>query len=205
MTNTELAELFITLVYDEAESKGHHTQVFLDEIAKKFGVTDQSKVINVAKYLDSRGLIKGIFRINETYAMITGDGAIFVERGGDTGIIPKYRANPTSFIVNIDSSTTIYGNVSNSNIATHSPNVNQTISFTPEIEGIFSQIFEVLRKDPTLSQELLADAIQDIETLKLQIAKTNKNKTTIESILSTLSNISSIASLVAQLGPLIFR
>ncbi len=205
MSNTELAELFLTVVFDEAEKNGHGTRISLDEIASKFGVNDKMRVYNIAKYLHDRNLIEADFTVGETWAMITGGGAIFVEQGGSTGIIGKYRANPNSYIT-IDNSTKIYGNVSNSNIATHSPHATQTASTkNPDIEKLILLITETIKKDSTLSTERIVDAIQDIESLKLQLSKKNKSLALINSILTNLSDISSIASFILQLTPLILH
>jgi hypothetical protein len=203
MTNMELAELFLTTIFDEAEAKGHTTQVHLDVVADKFGVTDQMKVRNAADYLHSRGLIVSLPRHGGTWGMITGEGAVFVERGGETGIIRKYRENPSSYVVNIDKSTTIVGNVTSSNLSIHSADVSQTISVDQKVGELLSQIVQTLQKDAQLSKQQLADALQDIQTLKMQLSKSTKNKTTIESILATLANISSIGSLITQLTPLV--
>ena len=63
MNNTEFAELLLTRIYDLAEKNGHHTVVnFIDE-AKKFGITDQGKVENIADYLKNRGLIDASFTV----------------------------------------------------------------------------------------------------------------------------------------------
>lgn len=203
MTNTELAELFLTTVFDRAEAGGHNTLVELNKVAETFGIKDDMRVHNLAKSLESRGLIRAEYTNIGPLAQITGDGAIFVERGGDTGIIKRYRENPGSLVVNIDKSTIIHGNITNSNVAVQSSNVSQVVSLPVDVQDLLTKIVETLHKDAALSKERLADALQDVETLKIQLSKTTKNKSTIQSTLATLADISSIGSLVAQLGPLI--
>jgi len=205
MTNTELAELLLTTVFDTAEKEGHDTLVPLVEVAQKFGIKDDMKVHNLAKFLESRDLIRPLYTNVGPLARITGEGAIFIERGGDTGIIRKYRNEPSSFIVNVDSSTNIYGDVSNSAVAANSPGATQTVSIGCDVKGILAQIVKALCSDASLSPAQLTDALQDIQTLKLQLAKTARNRSLIESILGNLANISSIGSFVAQLLPLIFK
>ena len=205
MTNTELAELLLTTVFDTAEKEGHHTPVPLVKVAQQFGIKDAVKVYNLAKFLESRGLIDPLYTNLGPLARITGEGAIFVERGGDTGIIPKYRKRPSSFVVNIDNSTNIYGDVSSSNIAVSSPSASQSISIDSDVEGVINQIGQTLKSDSLLSQIQLTDALHDLETLKLQLMKSTKNKSVIESILANMASISSIGSFVAQLAPLIFK
>ncbi len=205
MKNTELAELLLTTLYDNAETEGHGKIVVLDNVAKQFGVTDRMKIFNLAKYLESRGMIHPIYAGSGTLARITGEGAIFVERGGDTGIIPKYRKEPNSFVVNIDSSTRIYGDVSNSTVAVNSPGSTQSVLTKNEIGQLLTEIVKVLNSDTSLSKTKLADALQDIETLKLQLARSSRSKSVIEAILINLANIASIGSFIAQVSPLILK
>ena len=91
MKSTELAELFLTRLYDLAEAKGHHNFFSLDEIAAEFGENDGAKVMGIAKHLESQGLVKAALSTGGSSAHITGTGSVFVEQGGRTGIIQKYR------------------------------------------------------------------------------------------------------------------
>ena len=101
--------------------------------------------------------------------------------------------------------TTIHGNISNSNLSLNSNNVNQNISISSEVDGLIHKMIETLKNDSTLSKEVIEDALNDIESLKAQLNKKNKNNVVVESILTVLSNISSIGSFALQLAPLIFK
>jgi hypothetical protein len=60
-------------------------------------------VRNVAKSLESRGLIQAVFTDGGTvHASITGDGALLVEQSGNTGVIPAFRSNPNRFLVSVN-------------------------------------------------------------------------------------------------------
>jgi predicted nucleotide-binding protein len=93
MKSTELAELFLTRLYDLAETKGHGNYYSLDEIAGEFGEKDRGKVMEVARYLASQGWIDKSITTGGSSARILGAGSVFVEQGGRTGIIQKYRAS----------------------------------------------------------------------------------------------------------------
>ena len=69
----------------------------LDDIARDFGVTDQIKVLNIGKSLESKGLIHTAFTMTTNAARISGDGALFVEQGGQTGVIEAFGANLAGF------------------------------------------------------------------------------------------------------------
>jgi len=204
MKNIELAELLLTRIYDIAENEGHGSIIDLMEESQKFGIKDRGKVDNIAEYLASQGLINADYSSMGPLVNITGTGAVFVENGGNTGIITKYRHEPQSFIVNINRSINIHGDMTKSNLSTNSSNVTQIVENTSEVTALLKKISETLEMDSSQTKEIIEDALKDIESLKVQLNKNEKNKTVIESLLGMLSNISSISSFVAQLWPLIF-
>jgi len=205
MNTSELAELFLTSLYDLAESEGHSKLFYLNDFATKIGVNDIGKITKAAKILEARALIHPVAYdiAGGVRASISGEGCLFVERGGETGIIQKYRQNPETFIVNIDQSMNVHGNVSHSSISSHSRGVSQAVTINNDIQGIISTIINALKADAFLSAQDREDLLHDIEILKIQLSKNKKDKTFIESILGNLSNVSSIASFVLQLGRLI--
>lgn len=96
MNTSELAELFLTSLYDLAESEGHTKLFHLNDFATKIGVHDIGKITKAANILESRGLIHLVsYQVGGgVSASISGEGCLFVERGGETGIIQKYRQKP---------------------------------------------------------------------------------------------------------------
>jgi len=201
MTVTELAELLLLRIYDTAMKKGFNEEVSLSQLAKDFGEEDEAKIIQIGKSLESRNLIVGLFRKGDTSALLTGNGALFVEKDGETGIIVKYKENPSTFI-NIEKFTNIH-DINNSNISANSSDSNQKISILNEWENILNKMNETINKDNSLEQEEKQDIIADCETLKLQMNKKSRNKELINSILNKLGNFTSIASFVVQLSQMI--
>lgn len=94
-------------------------------------------------------------------------------------------------------------NVKDSNIAVNSLNVNQNIYVNKEITEVINKIIEVLKNNKQISSGMVRDTLIDIDTLKSQLSKKNKNKELIHSILNSLGNIASISSLVIQLTGLL--
>ena len=203
MTVSELADLVLLKMHEYAETHGHGKIMYIEKLASQLGETDLKKVRNVAIALKKRGLIDAYIRYNQSLGFISGEGSMLVERGGDTGVIAKYQQNPSSVVLNINNSTNIQGNVSHSNVAAHSSNVTQSVEISPTVEEVLQAIVHQLEQDSSISQDRLADALQDIETIRLQLSKTRKNESLIHSVLGNLADISSIGSLVTQLAQLI--
>jgi len=97
VTTLELAELILARLYALAEKEGHSRLFSVNDIAAEFGVEDKARVLNVAKVLENRGLIKAAHTFGGSDAAITGEGALLVESGGDTGVIGDFKSSPQSF------------------------------------------------------------------------------------------------------------
>lgn len=199
MTTSELAEFLLTSLFDAAEEKGYDEIFYLSEFAEKVRIKDLAKISNATRILRDRGLIQNY---NESIgggpkARISGEGCLFIERGGETGIVQEYREHPEKFII-IDKSTTIHGSVSNSNIAVHASNVTQTVTPGSSSE-IISKMIEAIKNDASLAASESMDILKDLESLKLQCGKANMNKAIVRGLLEHLANISSIGSLVLQI------
>lgn len=204
MTTSELSEFLLSSLFDAAEEQGYHQIFYLREFAEKVGVKDEAKISNAARILYDRGLIQNY---NETIgggpkAKISGEGCLFVERGGETGVIPEFKRHPEKFLL-IDKSTKIYGPVSNSNIAVNVSNTIQSISSGNYLD-LISKMAEVIKNDTSLSDLEIEDVLKDIEALKLQCGKTSMNRTVVSGLLEHLSNVSSIGSLILQIKSILF-
>lgn len=196
MTNTQLAELFLVKLYELAESRGHMTVHGLNQIARQFGVTDASKVFNIAKSLEGRGLITALFTHDLTVsACITGDGSLFVEQGGATGVIGEFRRSPAQFIV--DNSTHFHGPVSGSNVAVRSTVGSQEVA--GNVETLLRAITDRLAADSSLDETRLRELQQDVEGLRLELQRSSPRRGVLRELLSTLSDVSSIAQLAVEL------
>lgn len=205
MTTTELAELFLVFLYKKAEEEGYDKIHSFNDFARELGIDDLGKIRNAATVLKDRGLIQNVIYAvgGNIAAAISGEGSLFVERGGDTGVIKRFKENPENYIININQSTVFHGNVAQSTVTTHSRDVSQSIIINKDIEGIISQIIGALQKDDSINSNERDDLLRDIEVLKIQLSKNKKDKGHIDSLLSKLSEIASISSLIIQLKDVI--
>jgi hypothetical protein len=205
MRNVELAELLLVRLYDLAESEGHLKLHSLNAIAEEFGETDMGKVFNVAKALEGRGLIQAAFAMGpQVHACIAGEGSLFVEGGGDTGVIPRYRANPEHYMV-IDQSTHFHAPVSESNIAVHSPGAAQRVEISQEILNLLAAMEAALERDRESPERERTEARNDIAALRQELAREQPRRAVVKAILGTLGDLSSLASLALQLHPLLMQ
>jgi hypothetical protein len=202
MTTTQLAELLLLRLYDSANASGRDTELDLTAAAAEVGETDQMKVFNIGKMLESRGLIRASFHVGGAIrAWITGDGELLVEQGGTTGIIADVRRNPQRFMVAIDQSTDFHGAVSNSNVAAHSQIGTQSLSSPREQTEIIDRIAATIQKDLSLADEQRRELLDDVRTLHDELQRQRPRGGLIRELLGTLADVSSIAGLVIQLQP----
>lgn len=206
MTNTELAELLLVRLYERAETVGHSKSHELNEIAAEVGVSDTSKVFNIGKLLEGRGLIqRRVVRGQPDRATITAEGSLFVERGGDTGVISDYREHPQNFSVAIDQSTHFHAAVAESNVAVHSSNTTQHLEPPPEIRSLLADLEATIRSSADIGERRREEALSDITILHSELAREKPRRPVVDTVLATLGDLSSITSLLMQLQPLLAR
>ncbi len=100
MTTEELAELFLGHLYELAEEAPHPNFLFsVNDFAPKVGLTDREELKKAINYLGDRGfvIVASFDMFGGVSAGITIEGSIFVEKGGETGIIERYRKIPQPF------------------------------------------------------------------------------------------------------------
>jgi hypothetical protein len=203
MTTTQLTELLLLRLYDLANSRGHGEPIDLAAVAEEFGETDQMKVYTAGTILQSRGLIRAAFRYGGAIdAWITGDGELFVEQGGTTGVISAFRRDPSGF-VSVDQSTHFHGPVSGSNVAVHSQVGNQSSPIPRDLTDFIDRIDGTLRQDLSLAEAQRRELFDDVQTLRDELQRQKPRSGILREILSTLADVSSVAGLVIQLLPLL--
>lgn len=201
MTTAELAELFLSHLYDLAEAAPHPNFLFsVNDFAPRYGVTDIGELQAALHYLGDRGLIilASIDMASGISAGITIEGSVFVEKGGETGIIKKYRQDPESFLRDIPVSEREAPLVQQ---ISASP-IQKQKRFFPDraLNALLLDIEDFLENDDMLTEEIRKDLRSDVATLKIQISRNIKNKAVIEALLADLSRIPSIAPLVTGLA-----
>jgi hypothetical protein len=199
MTSVQLAELFLMRIYDYAEQEGHGRHFDLLQLAAEFGVTDKMKIRNVSTYLSEHRLIERRSSPHGIRASITGEGSIFVERGGTTGVIGAFRHMPSQYLVS-NRIIHFHSSVTGSNIAVDSSS-SQTLTASQPIDQLLSEMIAVLRSDSSLAERRRAEALTDVELVRVELQRERPRRSVIESLLSDFGNIATLASLFLQLQP----
>ena len=203
MTTEELAELFLAHLNELADEAPHPNFLFsVNDFAPKLGITDREGLQKAIHYLGDRGFIflASFDMYGAISAGITIEGSIFVEKGGETGIIKQYRKNPqTSVRTPSEPSPPA---IDQEKIETM--NEKQSPFFPHRaVEAIFEDIEDVIERDDTMAAEAKKDLLSDLATLKIQMERNVKNRQIINVVLGNLSSIPSIAPLVTGLNRIV--
>ncbi|MDR2019054.1 MAG: hypothetical protein LBQ00_09395 [Syntrophobacterales bacterium] len=211
MTTDELAELLLAYLYDKAEAEAHNFFFFpLVDFATAAGITDHVELRKIAEGLEELGLVMlSQDMLGQISALINLEGNSYVEDGGKTGIIGKYRENPEVFVKEND--VPAWLNAPNIELAEFTPpameapageyglGATEKSSMDPRIRDLILQIIKIILDDTSIDDVTRADMLRDAETLNIQLAKTSRNKTIIDALLVALSSMPSAVYSVAQL------
>lgn len=205
MNTDELAELLLAAIYYETEDMGHPYIFFsLQEVATNLGAGEMTNVLDAAQLLESKGFaLLSQSSPNDLGIMITNDGSLFAEKGGETGIIEEYR----EYKEKMDGAQPKPGNLSREEtFAPHEEPLKEgTRCSTPEItsHNIIMEIMHALINDDTLDIETRDYLLKDVDALNTQLSKQARNTKLVEMLLNNLGNQPSIKDLVAKLSSLI--
>lgn len=201
MKTEELAELFLAHLYDLAEAAPHPNFLFsVNDFAPRYGIENGEELQKAIYYLGDRGLIilAGLDMAGAISAGITAEGSVLVEKGGETGIVEKYKKNPQSLLPNRSSSPSeptsaevIQGVVVEERVPFYAGNA---------VGALLLDIEDVLAQDYSVAEEVKKDLLSDVATLKIQVSRNVKNKAIIRVLLGNLSGVKSIAPLVTGLN-----
>src|SRR4030042_5163981 len=103
MTTEEIAELFLAHLYELADEAPHPNFLFsVNDFMPKLGMIDREEVQKAINYLGDRGfvILASFDMVGGISAGITIEGSVFVEKGGETGMIKQYRKNPKTLVRN---------------------------------------------------------------------------------------------------------
>ena len=205
MTTEELGELFLAHLYDLAEAAPHPNFLFMvNDFASTMGISDREELQKAVNFLGDRGLIisAALDMWGGISAAITMEGSVFVEEGGETGIIAHYRQDPEAFRKALPAGPP----------SAPAPPVETRVESGGKqgagtggraVDAILADIEEALERDATTGPEAVRDAFADIATLKIQMGRNMKNRQVIEAVLDNLGAIPSIAPLTAGLRAII--
>jgi hypothetical protein len=205
MTTEELAELFLCHLYDLAEAAPHPNFLFsVNDFAPSYGVTDVEELQRAINYLGDKGLVilAGFDVFGGVSAGITMEGSVFVETGGETGIIARYRAAPGRFI--FESPTPLQSTtVQIDNPAPAAATMVPPLTCERSITALLLDLEESLKNDRNLAPGMQEDSFADIAALRAQLTRRTRNPEIIKALLSSLSKAVSATSLVKALACLV--
>ena len=207
MTTDELAELFLASLYDMAEAAPHPYFLFtMNEFAPRMGISDMAELRKAISLLEDKGLVylASTDAWGGISAGITMEGSVFVEKGGETGIIERFRTDPSSIGIVPGQGTSPLPVDS-----VPEPTVPPTPPSQPPssdhkggmLDAVLSEMATAVQNDSTMEPSARRDLLADIETLGIQLSKRTKNQAIIMAILDNLSGFSSLA----PLARLVFR
>lgn len=206
MTTEELAELFLTHLYDLAEAAPHPNFLFtLNDFIPSFGISDGEQLQQAINSLGDRGLIimASFNSIGGISAGITMEGSIFVEKGGETGVIERYRRDPREFVRVRPAAPSPPVGEREGQMASGNEEPPLPLTGSRAVEAILGEMGDHLRRDASIGAEIKKDLLSDVETLRIQMARKVKNRAVIEAILDNLSGIPSVSPFVAALKSLV--
>jgi hypothetical protein len=201
MTTEELAELFLMSLYDMAEAAPHPYFLFsMNDFAPKMGISDMSELRKALNLLEEKGMVylASTDAWGGVSAGITMEGSVFVEKGGDTGIIERFRRDPSSI--------GIVPQAAPAPLPTYAaPESSAPPGLPPQSpdsdpsEGVFdavlSEMATAVQNDTTIELSARSDLHTDIETLRIQLLRHTKNQAVIKALLYNLSEYPSLAPL----------
>jgi len=203
MTTEEIAELFLAHLYELADEAPHPNFLFsANDFIPKLGIIDREEVQKAINYLGDRGfvILASFDMLGGISAGITIEGSVFVEKGGETGMIKQYRKNPQTLVRTplTPSSPPI------DQEKTEAVNEEQDAIFGRRaVEAILEDIEDMLDRDDTVTADAKKDFLSDLATIKIQMERNVRSRQIIDVVLGNLSSISSIAPLVTGLKHII--
>ena len=203
MTTEELAELFLAHLYDLAEEAPHPNFLFsVNDFAAKLGITDREELQKAINYLGDRGFIilASFDMFGGISAGITIEGSIFVEKGGETGMIKQYQKIPQTFIIPPSESSPPAIDRERTEAVNGNEEKQNPLFARRAVEAILEDIEDILERDDTVAAEAKKDLLSDLATLKIQMERSVKNQQILNVVLGNLSSIPSIAPLVTGLN-----
>ena len=203
MTTEEIAELFLAHLYELADEAPHPNFLFsVNDFTPKLGMIDREEVQKAINYLGDRGfvILASFDMVGGISAAITIEGSVFVEKGGETGMIKQYRKNPQTLVRTL--------------LVPSFPPIDQERNETVNqernpifarraVEAILEDIEDMLDRDDTVTADIKKDLLSDLATIKIQMERNVRSRQIIDVVLDNLSRISSIVPLVTGLKHII--
>jgi hypothetical protein len=215
MTTEELAELFLAHLYGLAEAAPHPNFLFtVNDFAPMFGISDGQELQKAINLLGDKGLVisAAMDMMGGISAAITMEGSIFVEEGGETGIIGRFRKDPAAFMANrLSEALPSRPEAPSSETRPSSPagplpgppGTAPASAVLSAIEAIIADMADILERDAGVGDSERTDAIADLAALKIQLSRSATNARVVEALIDGLCRVAPIAPLAAALRSIV--
>ncbi|MEN6615040.1 MAG: hypothetical protein ABFD12_00640 [Syntrophorhabdus sp.] len=204
----ELAELLLVASYEETQTLGHmNFFISVTEIAANLGVEDLQQIIDASHLLEEKGCILLAFdHATALSASITPEGEMYIQNGGETGIIGEYRRYRASAHGKMDAGLEFepaptapvidgipdYGPVGTEPPLNPRPDQNYNTHVVASIEIL-------VKNNASLSVTEKDDLIIDVRMLELVLSKTFFQKSLADAISSNLKKLPGVGPLIELL------
>jgi hypothetical protein len=202
METKELAELLLAAMYYETETMGHTNFIFsIHDVAARLGAAEMDNLKDAAFYLESQGFVLLSADITGGFgAIITDNGCVFIEQGGETGVAKEYKEyldRMERLPVNdqASGSPTVKAEDLQSRIDLPAEKIPENTT-----KDLVLQMLHTLITDESLNPKIREDLLRDVDTLYVQLLKNTRNIRLIETLMSSLNDIPSIAPFLARLS-----
>lgn len=214
MSRQELEDLLLVYLYDKAEAEAHGFFFFpIHEFATLAGITDGAEILAAARSLEEKGFVMlSQDLLGQVSALINLEGGSYVEKGGETGIIAKYRENPRAFLKEEDE-TPAWLREPEADIVQFSPDTmiaggpvqpaGKPSEPATDLKPYIIRIINAILDDTAIDDVMRADLLRDAETLNIQLSKTTKNQAVIDLLVTELASVPSISYLTTELSSFI--
>lgn len=151
-------------------------------------------VFDAREALETRGLVNPLKVLGRTaLARLTAEGRLFVEAGGNTGIINEYRQQPSNFVFVSGSghqvAVGVEGDVTQTSVQTGVPH---------EVWKLLDQIEASVANADDLDDEQRHNAIKDILVAREQLQRPVPNKAVAVALLDPLAKLATVGGFVAK-------
>lgn len=186
MKDSDLADILLRGLY---ATKSVTKLDDLVVIAAGHGNENRAQIDRVGDDLADSDLITDIHEDSDGYmARLTGKAWRAVEEVGAGGSVMAYLQRPQATPgVSISG-----GTFSNTNIAANSPHATQSVTAPNDMREAMERMTETLKADKSLSEADREKALQDVESLQLEICKPRPNLGVIGYLVATISLIPSV-------------
>jgi hypothetical protein len=142
--------------------------------------------------------LQPVLELSARSASFAGEGRLFVEGGGGTGVIREYRDHPSNFVFVSGSGHQVAVGVGGDVTQTAVP-----AAIPEDVWRLLEQIETGVADDPSLRDDDRADALADVRMVRLQLERPKPNRRAAVALLDPLAKLATVGAFVAKLVALL--